>query len=966
MKKLICLSIFTESLIFSTALFAQKENNIWYFGDEAGLDFNNNPPTALTNSSMFTQEGCASIADKNGNLLFYTDGSTVWNRNHVPMPNGTGLLGDYTATQSAIIVPKPLSSRYLYVFTVPRFDTGAIRYSLVDMTLDSCLGDVVAGQKNIFLVDSVTEKQTSVHHANGEHVWVITHLSSSDAFCAFLVTDTGVVKTPIFSNIGTYHVSASFAGHLKVSPNGKKLANGTNWNVRELFDFDNSTGIVSNFINLDSTAATYGVAFSPDNSKLYMTRWSSGFDQYDLLAGSPAAIIASKTSIFTSGTALYSLQLAANGKIYASRYLQTSLGVINDPNLLGAACNYVDLSQSLGAKQCRVGLPSFVQSYLDTTLLLKKARISNNTPCFGDTTEFFFITSDSPDSLIWNFGDTAAGPLNTSNLPDPVHLYTSIGTYNVTVIIYNGCLTDTFIKSIIIDTTITVDLGNDTTMCGGNLFYIDAGNPGASYLWSTGDTTQSVGVTVTGTYSVTVTVGSCIDSDTIIVTFTPAPIVNLGNDTTLCLGDSIMLDAGNPGSSFIWSTGDTTQTIIVGSSNSYTVEVTNNNCTDRDTVTVTVLPQLVVDLGNDTTLCIGFSAVLNAGNASAIFLWSTGDTTQTIIVSSSGVYTVKVTIGSCSASDTIQVTFVPPPVIDLGNDSTICFGADVLLDSGIPSANYIWSTSESTQTIIVSTTGVYWVSVSDGICTVSDTITITVVQNALVDLGNDTSFCEGNSITLDAGNTGDTYAWSTGDTTQTITLTKTVTGTYSVTVSNGNCIDVDTIIVSMGPLPDVDLGPDRSICDDILILDAGNSGSSYLWSTGDTTESITIITSDTYFLQVTDLNGCTGVDTIKVELTCFCDSSIFIPNAFTPNGDNLNDVLYVMGPDVELIRFMIYNRWGEKVFETNNVNQGWDGTSSAIGASGRKMKPGVFVYYVELECASGEVFIKTGDVTLIR
>ena len=212
-------------LLISTISNAQKEANIWHFGEFAGLDFNSGAPFALTNGALNTLEGCATIADNIGNLLFYTDGNRVWNKNHVQMPNGFALMGNSSSTQSAVIVQKPGSSNIYYIFTVPFQDQPNIglRYSIVDMNLDGGLGDITT--KNIFLYSYLTEKLTAVRHANDCDVWVIAHEYESNAFIVYLLDNSGVNAGPV-SNVGSIHsqdwADNNTVGQLKASPDGQQ------------------------------------------------------------------------------------------------------------------------------------------------------------------------------------------------------------------------------------------------------------------------------------------------------------------------------------------------------------------------------------------------------------------------------------------------------------------------------------------------------------------------------------------------------------------------------------------------------------------------------------------------------------------------------------------------------------------------------------------------------------------------
>ncbi|MGV3505165.1 MAG: hypothetical protein ACO1O1_15755 [Adhaeribacter sp.] len=355
----------------ATQAAAQKQTSIWYFGLRAGLDFSQGAPAALTDGMMSTNEGCASIADSEGRLLFYTNGVYVWNRQHQQMPNGFRLMGHKSSTQSAIIVPNPGNPNQHYIFTTDlQSQAYGLRYNLVDMSLDGGQGDVK--EKNVYLISPITEKITAVHHRNQRDIWVIAHLWNSDAFVAYLVTDKGVSKKPVISHIGTAHrgQGKGAIGSMKASPDGTKLAVAIwrNFNRFEVFDFDNYNGNLSNRIALEPFPEAYGVEFSPDGSKLYGTTngiagAAAQLWQFNLAAGSRSAISNSAILIPTAGSKLGALQLAPDGKIYLAVEDAEYLGVIQQPNAPGWSCRYVDQGVSLGERKARLGLPNFIQSY---------------------------------------------------------------------------------------------------------------------------------------------------------------------------------------------------------------------------------------------------------------------------------------------------------------------------------------------------------------------------------------------------------------------------------------------------------------------------------------------------------------------------------------------------------------------------------------------------------------------------
>jgi hypothetical protein len=263
-------------VVFSFQCFAQKENNNWYFGQKAGITFNGGYPVDLASSKMSTNEGTISVSDPEGNLLFYSDGITIWNRNHVPMLNGTGLMGHISATQSVLAVPLPGSRSIYYIFTVDGAENrlvNGLRYSILDMSLDSGLGGIT-NTKNVLLETPVTEKLTAVRHSNNKYYWILAHKWNSDEFLTYELTSAGLSNTAVISKVGTVHDVSSYSnaiGQMKANREGTKIALAIyGLNKFELFDFNAFTGSVS---NANATNAPlflpYEVEFSGDGKKLY-------------------------------------------------------------------------------------------------------------------------------------------------------------------------------------------------------------------------------------------------------------------------------------------------------------------------------------------------------------------------------------------------------------------------------------------------------------------------------------------------------------------------------------------------------------------------------------------------------------------------------------------------------------------------------------------------------------------------
>lgn len=443
-------------LLFSFVGISQPgPNSNWYFGVQAGITFNSGSPVALTNGALLTFEGVAAMSDQSGNLLFYTNGVTVWNRNHVPMTNGTGLLGDQSSTQSAVIVQKPGSPNIYYIFTSDN-DVGpdGIRWSEVDMTQSAGLGSVTAN-KNVSLFAPSCEKLCVVRNCNNEDAWVISHDWNTNTFRSWSVSalGVGVIQSWSLAGVVPNGIQQSSYGQLKASPNGRKLAacyyglSTGGLNVIQTYDFNPTTGFVSNAQTISTEVGIYGCEFSPDGKILYGGCNQGLLLQWNLCAGTLAQIQASRTIISNAGPFIGSLQTGPDGKIYVARNA-TSLSVINNPSVAGTGCNYQDLSVPLAGRISRMGLPNFASYYVTQTTTVSQNQISCNT--FNFSTPNFQGACGSPlYTYSWNFGDG-----NTSNLQNPQHTYNTNGNYVVTLTVNTGCVPITATTNVVVNSTI--------------------------------------------------------------------------------------------------------------------------------------------------------------------------------------------------------------------------------------------------------------------------------------------------------------------------------------------------------------------------------------------------------------------------------------------------------------------------------------------------------------------------------
>lgn len=420
-----------------------------------------------------------------------------------------------------------------------------------------------------------------------------------------------------------------------------------------------------------------------------------------------------------------------------------------------------------------------------------------------------------------------------------------------------------------------VGLGNDTSFCAGDTLVLDASIPGASYLWQDGSTGPTYNVTQPDTYMVTVTVGTCSVSDTIVVDVIPYPVVNLGADTTLCPYDSLNLNVATVGASYLWSNNTIDSVLTINGGGTYWVEVDVNNCISSDTIVVDTVAINEVNLGPDTLLCDNAILNLNAQQLGASYLWQNGNTLSSFNVVNPGTFWVNVSIGPCIVSDTISVTYGNTPIVNLGPDQTICPYDSILLDAQVNGATYLWSNGLTTSSIIVYSENEYWVEVDNSGCVGTDTIFIDTVTLAPVNLGPDTQLCDNQILTLNAFQSGATYLWQDGSTNPNFNVVQ--AGFYAVTVTKSNCSYSDAISIAYQSYPVVELGADTTICPyDAIPLNAINAGAQYLWSTGATTPIISVSDEGNYSVSV-NLNGCWSFDDIDID-TAVIPSSYLGPN----------------------------------------------------------------------------------------
>jgi gliding motility-associated-like protein len=614
------------------------------------------------------------------------------------------------------------------------------------------------------------------------------------------------------------------------------------------------------------------------------------------------------------------------------------------------------------------------------------ARISSG--CSVITKSFPVVSMISPDilnlgpdkalcgniSVILNAGKGFKSYLWQDGSVDSTFEVKAAGTYYVKATSFcNVAFKDTVILTSAV--SLPLFIGNDTTICKNDSLLLSASPGFTSYSWApsyhinTLSGSRVIVSPVTGTaYTVTaVQQNGCIVRDTIQVSLHDAEPLSLGNDTSICAGTSLLLDAGAGFKKYQWSTGAASQEIMASEVGAYSISaIDNNGCRSADTLQIVqVFAIPLLHLGNDTSLCKGQVLPLNAGAGFKSYLWNTGAITQNIVVANAGTYIINVIDNNlCHATDSISIdSILYAGSIDLGADTMICQGQKILLDAGAGFTSYQWSTGEITQEIYVTKQGRYFIAAKNSNnCISRDSFSVVKVNGLpIINLDKNTSLCSGSSRLLDAGK-GVSYLWQDGSTKSTLSAGK--TGIYWVQVTNTDgCEASDTTEIRNILATPVDfIDHDTAVCQGMdLTLTPTKQFVNYLWSTGETTPSVKITTSGQYWLQVTDANGCLAKEYLNVT-SKNCVSALYVPNAFTPDYNGRNDVFRatLYGAIVKF-HLMIFNRFGEKVFESDDVNKGWDGQFKNIDQNS-----GVFVWYCQYQLKNEPVKTQKGIVTLIR
>ena len=860
-------------LLLEISLIAQdcseKQGNIWVFGNQALVDFNSNPPTVSSNSSINTFEGCSIFNDIDGNLLFYTDGQKVYDRNHNQMPNGSGLLGNGSATQSGVIVPIPGDDQSFYIFTVGNnvFDHG-LRYSIVDLSLNNGLGDI-NDSKNVLIEEKTIERIAAVQHCNNRDFWLTAHNWETNTLNVYRITETGLDTAPAGSyDIGVGENKAF--GQLKFSSDGSKLAMASgNKNRFEVFDFDTESGSISNQVILfdENFFGPYGVEFSPNNRFLYGTNLDSiaRVMQFDLSSGNSVDILDSKVILSQIPDRYHfgALQLAPDGKIYIARnaeFFNHFLSAIRFPDLAGTDAGFEEEAIILAdGSSCKLGLPNFISSYFYTNTL----EVSGPTlVCDRSETltyKALFEPNCSIDSSKWKI---AGGAVSMTSEEDSITIqFLESGNFEITFEQFHSCGIDSNTINVLVEEPLNVETEIQPS-CEGNsngsiILLATGGQEPYEYIWD----------------------------------------IPLANDP---MAES--LPAG-----------------------SYPVTISDaNSCRVFEVIQIPEAPAIEIEKVINHIDCFGEATgaieILASGCAPLSYVWDDGRTSSTIDDLLPGSYFVTITdCYGCEAVEEIGINQEAEIIIESTVSIPTCFGdvdGQITIDSilgGVPpfeiSKDGSYFDSLRTFPFIIQNLSAdlyeYLIRDANG-CLVSREIEVL----APIDL----------ELTL-----SDNQIIELGDSIQILIDTN---------------FDWDSLVVKG------DDGFECFNCVDFFITP---------------TNTVNLIVTGY------DIFGCST--TSEILVTVEKSRRLFMPSAFSPNEDGINDKYWVFaGADVqEVSSLQIFDRWGGLAYRiddldlNNSQTDGWDGTISNKMAS-----VGVYVAVANVKFIDGKELVFSQEVTLLR
>lgn len=911
-----------------------KHKMVWALEDSVLMDFNSNPASLSSNSKIHGRdpsnptkswlESSVSVSSEEGDLLFYSNGKIVWDRNHQAMPSGRGLLGSTSAQQAVIAFPDPASPSRYYLITQDAIENkfrNGVRYSIIDMQLNGGFGDIVSGEKNRLITVSNSENMGAVYHANGNDVWLLirknitttTPPNPTDPSLleSYLITNRGLNPSPVITPLNS---SGAFLGIFKISHDGSFFVEaGAAKNGPGLFDytsypsmlhrFDRSTGrihFIMELLDNQYLNIPYGAEFSSDNTKIYLADLNQNLFQLDLSSGIPGTIRNSALNL-TDGLnpgQLGKIELGPDRRIYLSQIEGDALHVIDKPNRQGLDCELMLQAISLPLENGSLkswSLPSYIRGGRQAKISL----VANTlVPCPGDTVKIYPEYSQSPYTLQY----ALAVPMNTFRRGDTLLIIpTQPGSFTV--------------------------IGTYTDACG-------------------------------------------VSMDTLDINVKEGPFFDLGPSLMLCSNYLSISGPTYPQARYLWDDGTTNESRFVSSSGTYSLTITDpqTGCPFTDSILVEKIPRLPApDLGPDVRTCPDAIHVLSLSQQYDQVRWQDGSQEPRYTVYTGGTYWVTVT-DQCGRvyRDSVKVQQETPPALSLPDTLLICFEVGTEVDARIPGlARYQWADGTRDAVRLIEMGGKYALQAESDIgCPVFDTMVVEVnPPTPPIFITPLDTICEGDTLQVDVTTLGlEVYAWENGYIGSRRALTRDaqymVTG-YDIHGCPSEAeLDLHVIIP-----PKMRLVREQFACGDPFVkLDVTTDGlMDYRWNDGYEGPERMADVTQRYTVESFDENGCVSRAFADVYME-YCPVWLNMPSAFTPNNDGINEEFGpIVGDHITAVAMEIYDRWGNMLFRGNSANDTWNGKKG-----GTSCPEGVYVYITYFTIDDGRRGQKKGTVTLLR
>ncbi|WMN06160.1 PKD domain-containing protein [Marivirga arenosa] len=927
----------TVTASFTLTLFEEQKQvaNFWYFGEGAGIDFSGDGgPVAVTDGNIQAEEGCTTVSDDNGDLLFYTNGETIWDSQHNVMANGTDLGGDPAASQGVVAVTHGSDPSLYYLFLNEDASTGSniFSYALIDMKLNNGLGDVVLKGRKIYSRSTEKVAAQGVQNTN-----VLTHELGSNSFRYYPVNDQGINAAEFISEGSNYFSNSSANGYLKYAAGGDKIAQAYN-SGGAFIDYirrDSVNGWEEALIDVNFGGTVYGIEFSPSSNLLYATindGANSMLLQIPVDDDYSIDDIQNPDSVTVAdlGFEAGALQTGPNGQIYIAANNSPDVYTIGAPDQRYDPADGANLASSLqpfnlAGRTSRLGLPNFVQNLSTPS---QEPSIAVIASCTSDQIILQGNGTTNFDQFNWTI--TPIGSTNsvyTSNSQnDTLDIQLDPGQYEASLRITNECGYDNLLVENfeLYPSPDVSNVSNTRTFCGTTLTLGDdiVDEPGHTYVWNTGDTTQTIDVTETGNYSVTITsVNGCISTADIFVG--PPYEVDLGGDRIVCQDASLRLNAGGSASTYRWFVDDVQQTasgqnfdVNTSTPGTFMIRVEipdpiDPNCFASDEIEVIVNENPIITIDNTAEPSCGvndgsISISLSGGSGDYTINWNgpttvnAGTTNATALGAGSYNVTVIDNLTNCSTTETVSLsnaTFTASAVQIASSCDPNLQEVEITLNASgdILRPAFQWEILDQTRSIIASSVtndsifivdslneGSYSIEVTDANgCLASSSFTLNPAQQINLNPDDNVFGCGSNYDLLSylqglASHTNDIVYSVTPN----IDLSSATAGIYSIIATDTTgvlCADTATINLQISPQANI-LDIENTInCsggrDLTVILDGQDPNNfTFNWSNGAQGQSITVNQAGTYTVTVAP-NG---------NISCAAQSSVDVAENFEP------------------------------------------------------------------------------------